>query len=298
MLHKQQQCTKCRSIAESSAFDYFDLRLEETSKRLLFSYEMNLAVVRLRSKTDLNLRRLCAGFPSISINLIARGPHRHSGDLCQGPAYNGPLKSPNRSRIRYISVASSNPNKPLTQIPQTARPRFILSLRRQRLRKGGATFLLAIAPAPMHAGLREGGVVHHLRDALAGEFLRHVAFGDVLLEPGKNRLEGLRRVAEQGRVGHTAGVQRVEHDAGFGVIAAVQLAADDHVAKLAVFVGLAGFEGLAVDHRDRVPKTRLQTLQVAQVGRRGDGHFATEFLGVRGDRAQSDEPAGWLVRAL
>jgi hypothetical protein len=98
---------------------------------------------------------------------------------------------------------------------------------------------LPVAPAPVHAGLRELGVGHHLGQSVTGQFLRDVALGDVLLKPGEDHLEGARRVAKQRRVGHAARVQRVEHDARALVVAAMQLAAGDHVAQLAVLVRLA-----------------------------------------------------------
>lgn len=107
-------------------------------------------------------------------------------------------------------MPSSDLNKPLNQIPKTARTSLVLGFGRQQLRKSGAAWLLAITPTSVRAGLREGGV----------------------------------------------------------------------------------------DHRDRVAKSRLQALRVAQVGGRGDGHFAAEFLGVRSDRTQGDEPHRRLVRAF
>jgi hypothetical protein len=45
-----------------------------------------------RSKTESNIHRLWAGFPSISINLIAQGQRYHTGYSCQGQADDCPQK--------------------------------------------------------------------------------------------------------------------------------------------------------------------------------------------------------------
>ena len=110
----------------------------------------------------------------------------------------------------------------------------------------------------MQARLTELGVNHHLRHPVAGQFLADITFGDVFLEPGEDGAEQGWRVPKQCGVGHAARVKRVEHNPGLVVVAAVELAAHHHVAQLAVFVGLAGFERPSVDHRHRGQETGFQ----------------------------------------
>ena len=57
--------------------------------------------------------------------------------------------------------------------------------------------------------------------------------GHVLLDPWEDALEQLRRIAEQGCFPDPAGIKRVEDDAGLGVEAPVQFAADNNVAEAA-----------------------------------------------------------------
>ena len=59
---------------------------------------------------------------------------------------------------------------------------------------------------------------------------------------------------------------------------AVQFTAEGLIARLAVFVGFAGLEGLAVDHGDRILKTLLQARKLSQIGAGRYGHLAAELL--------------------
>ena len=85
----------------------------------------------------------------------------------------------------------------------------------------------------MHPGLLEFRVADHLRHALPRQRLGDIALGDVLLDPWEDALEQLRRIAEQGCFRDPAGIKRVEDDAGLGVEAPVQFAADNNVAEAA-----------------------------------------------------------------
>ena len=131
-----------------------------------------------------------------------------------------------------------------------------------------AARLLPVPPAPVHAALRDLGVRDHHRHALVGQSLRHVTFRDVLLESRREFLERFRRFAKECGLSHAAGITRVEDDSRALVIAAVQLAAHDHLTALAVLVRFARLEGIAVDHRDRGLEAGFAPLEFAQVGRR------------------------------
>ena len=80
--------------------------------------------------------------------------------------------------------------------------------------------------------------------------------------------------------------------------AAMQLLGGDHVAELAVLVGLAGLEGLGVGHGDRRLEAGSEARKIAQVSGGGNGDFAAQFLGVGGHRAEDHQPAGGMTGAL
>ena len=78
----------------------------------------------------------------------------------------------------------------------------------------------------------------------------------------------------------------------------MQLLGGDHVAELAVLVGLAGLEGLGVGHGDRRLEAGGEARQIAQVSGGGDGDLAAQFLGVGRHRAEDHQPAGGMAGAL
>ena len=141
----------------------------------------------------------------------------------------------------------------------------------------------------MGAGTAEGWIGHHLGYPLAGQGLAHITASDVLLEPGEDLLERRQAVTEQRRIGHTTGIERAEADAGGVVEAAMQLQAGDHVAQLAVFVGLSGLELLTAGHGDRRLESLVKAGEIAQIRWRGDGDLAAQFFGVGRHRAQGDQ---------
>ena len=150
----------------------------------------------------------------------------------------------------------------------------------------------------MHARGAERFAAHHLRQPLPGEGLADVAAGDVFLEPGKGGLEGLEAVAKQRRIRHAAGIEGAEDDSGGGVVAPMELRDRDHVAELAVLIGLAGFEGPAVGHGNGIAKPGGKATQVTEVGWRRDGDFAAQLLGVGGNGANHNQALLHLVLRL
>ena len=73
------------------------------------------------------------------------------------------------------------------------------------------------------------------------------------------------------------------------MVAPVEFRDRDHVAELAVFVGLAGFEGLAVGHGNGSAKAGGKATQVTEVGWRRDRDFAAQLLGVGGNGANHNQ---------
>ena len=135
-------------------------------------------------------------------------------------AHRGFESHPLRHTVPYgdksLSLALDQPCQLCRQIPQPVVARRIAGAGAERLRKGFTALFLAVAPAPMDAGLGKAGIGDHLRGAVARQGLADIALGDVFLEPGEDRAEGGRRVAEQRRFGDAAGIERVEDDAGAG----------------------------------------------------------------------------------
>ena len=85
---------------------------------------------------------------------------------------------------------------------------------------------------PMQIGEQSDRAVSHLRQALAGLLLGHVALGDVLLEGREERSEEGNVIPEQARLCNAAGVERRECDARLVMQPPVQLAHCQHVAHL------------------------------------------------------------------
>ena len=80
--------------------------------------------------------------------------------------------------------------------------------------------------------------------------------------------------------------------------APMQFLSGDHVAQLAVLIGLTRLEGLAIGHAHRRQETGTKTSQIAQIGRRRDGDLAPELFGIGGDRSQDHQTPGGMVGAL
>lgn len=85
---------------------------------------------------------------------------------------------------------------------------------------------------PMQISNRVTRAVSHLRQALAGLLLGHVALGDVLLEGREKRSEEGNVVPEQARLCDAARVERRKCDARLVMEPPVQLADCQHVAHL------------------------------------------------------------------
>uniref|UniRef100_J3N3R4 Uncharacterized protein n=1 Tax=Oryza brachyantha TaxID=4533 RepID=J3N3R4_ORYBR len=124
-----------------------------------------------------------------------------------------------------------------------------------------------LVPAPVDAGLGEAGVADDLGEALAGLLLGDVALGDVLLEGREEEAEERDVLAEEAGGGDAARVEGGEGHAGGLVVPPVELLHRQHVAHLAVLVGLGAVELAAVDHRRRAHavQPRRQPPQVPQV---------------------------------
>ena len=167
------------------------------------------------------------------------------------------------------------------QLPHPPSCFWISGLVGQFLAELLTVLLLAVAPTPVHPGFGEVGIGHHISHPFSGQGLGDIAAGDVFLEPGEDRLEGLGGVAEQRGIRHTAGVERGEGDPRVPVQTAMQLLSGDHVAELAVFVGLAGLERLATGHGDGIFEPSLKPREVPQICRCRDRNLAPQFLGVR-----------------
>ena len=75
------------------------------------------------------------------------------------------------------------------------------------------------------------------------------------------------------------------------MVATVKFAADDHVAELAVLVGLARLEAAGVDHRDRRLEAAGEALEFAEVRGSRDRDAPGELGRVRRDRAERHQPA-------
>ena len=78
----------------------------------------------------------------------------------------------------------------------------------------------------------------------------------------------------------------------------MELLGRDHVAQLAVLVGLAGLEGLVVRHGNRILEAGLEPRQIAEISRRRNGNLAAELLGIRCHGAEDDHTAGGVLRTL
>lgn len=75
------------------------------------------------------------------------------------------------------------------QIPQPLCLLIVAGLIRDFLLKGATARLLAIAPAPVHAGLFVIWIGNDGSDPLSSQLLGDIAPGDVLLEPGEDGAE-------------------------------------------------------------------------------------------------------------
>src|SRR5579883_1171133 len=83
------------------------------------------------------------------------------------------------------------------QIPQAFRSFIIPCLRRDRLHKRLAIFLLTVAPAPVDPRLAVLRISNNRGDSFTGQFLRDIPTRNIFLEPGKYFLEQGIVVAEQ-----------------------------------------------------------------------------------------------------
>ena len=130
--------------------------------------------------------------------------------------------------------------------------------------------------------------MRHLEEAHARLLLADEAAGDVLHEDGEVLAEPRPLLAEEGRLGDAAGVDRAEGDPGLLVVLVVQQVGGHHEAQLRVLVRLGAIEVVAVEHRDRVARARLETLEVLEVGDGVDAAAADSVV-VTGDGADEDD---------
>lgn len=91
------------------------------------------------------------------------------------------------------------------------------------------------------------------------------------MKPRKDILKQRRRIAEQFRIGDTARIKRIEHNASRCMVARVKLAAHHHGAKFAVFVGFSSFKIAAINHGDRCFKAGLKPSKLPKFSGAGIG---------------------------
>lgn len=196
------------------------------------------------------------------------------------------LKFPSRTGS---SVAQAD--ELLADFPQFSRFLSVAGFLRQSVLERSRV----LVPAPVNSRFCQARIAHNLSQSLSRFFLRHIAFGDELLEWREKQPEQRNVLPEQPRGGDAAGVQGGEGDAGFLVVTTVELLHCEHVADLAVLVGLGAVKVSPVDHGGGVQPVQaaLHPSQVPQI--RLGRYIPSQRIGVPCDRAHDDKPLGWII---